>query len=104
MVKGNVDVEADIRFGDGVVTIRRKNQAATVCVLLGVVRLDRQADGSGSDSGRGDGSDERQVYLDRRIHEDHERSLGGYPVDGPVVSVLTVPAQVLKAVQGGLPG
>lgn len=73
------DVKADIRFGAGVVTIRRHNASATECGLLGAVPV-KGMPGLVS------------VVLDRRIHDDDESAIGGYPVDGPVVTVMTVPA------------
>lgn len=69
-------VEADIKIGDGVVTIHRRGVSqVTTAGLLGV-----EHDKAGEPV---------RLYLDRMIHRPRETEIGGWRVSGAISSILT---------------
>lgn len=74
-MKYNPNVEATVRVGDGVVSIKRKG--VSEIVQANVVSSEAALDGQTT-----------RLWLDRLIHASHEDSIGGYPVKGAFVSEM----------------
>lgn len=74
-----------LAVGEGVVVLRRKGRGTVTANILGE-ELDRPKPGI------------KTLWLDRAIHEDHEETLGGYPVSGALVTEVQIPV-VLQASQ-----
>lgn len=71
------DVEADVRIGDGIVSVRRKGSSEVVQAKIVASTLD--------DSGK-----PTILWLDRLIHASHESVIGGHSVSGAFVTELTL--------------
>lgn len=69
------EVEATVRIGDGVVSIKRKGSSQIV--QANVVSTEAALDGQTT-----------RLWLDRLVHAAHEVSIGGHPVTGAIVSEL----------------
>lgn len=69
-------IEADVKIGDGVVSIHRRGVSqVTTAKLLGV-----EHDAAGQPV---------RLWLDRMIHRPKEAEIGGWVVSGAVSSILT---------------
>lgn len=68
-------VEADVRIGEGVVTIKRKGSSELVQAKIVATQP-------------GDAETRARLWLDRLIHSAHETNIGGYPVTGAFVSEI----------------
>lgn len=73
----NSDVEADVKVGEAVVTIRRKGSSEVV--QASIVASDCDAAGKPC-----------RLWLDRMVHADHESSIGGYAVSGAFVTEISI--------------
>ena len=71
------DVEADVRIGDGVVSIKRKGSSAIVQAK--VVATEPAKDGNPT-----------RVWLDRLVHATHETSIGQHRVTGAFVTEMSL--------------
>jgi hypothetical protein len=68
-------IEADIKIGDGLVTIKRRGVSeVTVARLLGIEHDQR--------------GEPVVLWLDRMVHEAREEELGGWKVYGAVSTIL----------------
>ena len=70
-------VEADVRIGDGVVSIRRKGSSEIIQAK--VLATEPAKDGQPT-----------LLYLDRIVHADHETAIGQYRVKGAFVTELSL--------------
>lgn len=71
------DDTANVAVGEGVLVLRRRGRSAVTAAILG-----EEVDAEGKT---------RTLWLDRLIHENHEATLGGYPVCGALVTEIQVP-------------
>lgn len=71
------DDTANVAVGEGVLVLRRRGRSAVTAAILG-----EEVDAEGK---------MKTLWLDRLIHENHEETLGGYPVRGAVVTEIQVP-------------
>jgi hypothetical protein len=71
-------VEADVRIGEGVVSIRRKGSSEVV--QANIVASDYDESGQPT-----------RLWLDRLVHAIHETEIGGHPVNGAFVTELALP-------------
>lgn len=71
------NVDADVRIGDGVVSIRRKG--STEIILANVVATTPAVVGVPT-----------RLWLDRLVHAAHETNIGQYPVKGAFVTELSL--------------
>ena len=69
------EVEADVRIGEGVVTIRRKGSSELV--QSNIVSTNFDSEGKIT-----------HIWLDRIVHADHEVSIGGHSVTGAFVTEM----------------
>jgi hypothetical protein len=70
-------VEADVRIGDGIVSIRRKGRSEMIQakVLATVPAMDGQP---------------TRLWLDRLVHAAHETRIGTHPVSGCYVTEMAL--------------
>lgn len=79
---GNVmEDTAEVVFGEGVVTVRRKGRLSATAQVLG------QQENYPKKGWR-------TLWLDRVVHEGHEDTMGGYRVTGALVTEMVIPIQV----------
>jgi hypothetical protein len=71
------NVEADVRIGEGVITIKRKGSSELVQAK--VVASDVNEAGTTV-----------KLWLDRLVHAPHETNIGGHAVDGAFVTEITL--------------
>ena len=74
----NNDVEADVKVGDAVVSIRRKGSSEVVQASI----VATESDESGKPV---------RLWLDRLVHAAHEYVIGGHPVTGAFVTEIVIP-------------
>jgi len=70
-------VEADVRIGDGVVSIKRKGSSEIVQAK--VLSTEPAKDGEAT-----------RLWLDRLVHAKHETSIGQYHVRGAFVTEISL--------------
>ncbi len=70
-------VEADVRIGEGTVSIKRKGSSQLV--QANVVASDVNEDGSTI-----------KLWLDRLVHAPHETCIGGHAVNGAFVTEIAL--------------
>lgn len=71
------EVEADVRVGEDVLSIRRKGSSEVVQAKI----LARELE---------DGGRKERIWLDRLVHAGYEEVIGGNPVTGSYVTEILV--------------